>query len=231
MAAGQIGRGRRPRTPSARGRTSRHAEAVAGQHERHRAAPRGLGVDRRVADQHHRSAGGVPAQRQQAGGIGLARQRPVAGRPPRRSGSRTLQRVEQPLGRPARLVGEHGERQQRIERAQRVPQARVEAGGVEQALVVQREEAIERAGSPGVEAGRAQGPLHQHRGALADHADHLVAGQRPPAEFDGQGAGRRRQVGRRIDQRAVQIEDHGAGRRSVHQLHSILRRGAPGRAA
>ena len=157
MAAGQIRRGRRRRTPSARGRTS-DAEAVAGEHERHRATARGLGVHRRVADQHHRSALGVPAQRQQArrdrACAAAARRRP----PPRRTRSRTLQRVEQPLGRPARLVGEHGERQQGIERAQRAPQARVEAGGVEQAIVVQREEAIERAGSPGVEAGRASGP-------------------------------------------------------------------------
>ena len=151
------------------------------------------------------------AEATQAGGIGFARQRPVAAddleeqRP-------DAEAFEHPLGRPAWLVGQHGQRQQRIEPLEGLADAGVQPRGVEQSGVVEGEEAVERAGRVGIEGRGAEHAPHQHRGAVADQADDLGTGQWPAAKFDRQGAGRRRQVGGRVHQGAVEIEYDRAGR-------------------
>ena len=63
---------------------------------------------------------------------------------------------------------------------------------------------------PGIEPA-AEGAVHQHLGALADIGRDHRLGQHRPAELGEHEVDRRGQVGGGVEQRAVEVDDHGSG--------------------
>ena len=104
----------------------------------------------------------------QPAGIGLARQRGIAAdHVIEQAGD--LQAVEDAIGRPLRLVGQHGERGRARQVFEHLARALVETRVIEQPLVVQLEEPRQCRGIRRIEAGRRQRPLDQQRRPFADH--------------------------------------------------------------
>jgi hypothetical protein len=163
-------------------------------------------IDRRVADQQRRRRGGagvadhrVQRRRFRLAAEGVVTTRHVIEQVPQ------AERLEDAQARCQRLVGQHRHTGVFAREAHRLHDTVVGPREIEQAAVVDLEEALARAGH-GAQAGGLQRPCDQHAGALAHHPPDRVLGQRRAAQLDDQVVGRIRQVASRIDERAVEIE-------------------------
>src|SRR5690606_35561036 len=106
-----------------------------------------------------------------------------------------------------RLVGEDAERRSCRERLERLGNARIDAGELQEAAIVEREKALEGRRR----RRKARGGKYtrdEHRRPLADHAADGLLGKRRTPLFHEQGVGRLGEIAPRVDEGAVEIEDN-----------------------
>jgi len=184
----------------------RGAEPVGRQHERAPRALRGRGIDGRIAH-HHRESGRRSRERAKSGRVGLPRMRAVPAQHHREEPAQT-ELVEDLLRGRARLVRQHGQRSGTEQHREHFVHAFVGHGVIEQVPVVDGHEPLQRPGRVGIEAHVRQRALHQDPRTLTHHPDHVGNGQgrsAVPLHELGRGLG---EVARRVDERAVQVEDN-----------------------
>ena len=140
------------------------------------------------------------------------------------------ERLQEPARETLVLVGDHGDAQSRlVQRLQALGRARIRLGfelaGLFEKSVVMKE-SLEHRGLAGLielAALESGGALHQRGRAAADHPPHLARIYRRPAALGHRSIERFGDVRRRVEQCAVEIEQHRLERPATPPHHAKRR--------